>query len=92
MFNQKSSDKLSMLLSRPNRAIDELSQKRRFSIRVNKDIFKISDHFDSQMIGITVAAAVVFVIIVTVACFIFILRRRRRKAGELKIQFVLIER
>jgi signal transduction histidine kinase len=57
-----------------------------FSIRVNKDILKISVRFDSQMIGITVIA-VVFVIIVTVACFIFILRRRRRKAGELKIQF-----
>ncbi|CAB3998077.1 Hypothetical predicted protein [Paramuricea clavata] len=38
-------------------------------------------HFDSQMIGISVAAAVVFVIIVTVACLIFILRRRRRKEG-----------
>jgi hypothetical protein len=81
MFNQKLPDKLSILLSQP---IGKWSQKRRFSIRVNKDIFKISDHFDSQMIGITVVAAVVFVIIVTVACLIFILRRRRRKEGEVK--------
>jgi heme/copper-type cytochrome/quinol oxidase subunit 2 len=57
----------------------------RFSIQVNKDILKISVHFDSQMIVITVVAAVVFMIIVTVACFIFILRRRRRKPGEVKI-------
>jgi heme/copper-type cytochrome/quinol oxidase subunit 2 len=52
---------------------------------VNKDILKISVHFDSQMIGITVAAALL-VIIVTVACFIFFRRRRRRKPGEVKIQ------
>jgi hypothetical protein len=57
----------------------------RFSIQVNKDILKISVHFDSQMIVITVVAAVVFMNIVTVACFIFILRRRRRKPGEVKI-------
>jgi hypothetical protein len=89
MFNQKLSHKLSILLSQP---IGKWSQKRGFFIRVNKDILKISVHFDSQMIGITVAAAVVFVIIVTMSCFIFILRRRRRKEGEVKFQFVLIER
>ncbi|CAB3978717.1 Hypothetical predicted protein [Paramuricea clavata] len=48
-------------------------------------------HFDSQMIGITTAAAV-FVMVVAVACFIFILRRHRRKKGspyDARLDFLL---
>jgi hypothetical protein len=45
--------------------------------KVKKAVLKISVHFNSQMIAITVVAAV-FVIVMAVTCFIFFLRKSGR--------------